>query len=324
MCVIIDKNMKKNQKNSFLIWLYDAVKYIFYGWFIPLLFVFKNRPNHKTKYYFSLCAIFKNESRYFREWIEYHRMLGVEHLYLYNNFSTDDYAIVLKPYIDEGYVTLTDWPYELSQISAYQHCYENYRDETFWLMFLDLDEFICPIYKTNIKDWIKSYEKYPSVLMYWLMFGTNGIVKEDSNKLVIEQYTNSWASVRNESKQVLNTSYTPVKVYHHVIWCWMTVFGIKIKVPSVNERRKFIYNHGKEKCPLNGTIQINHYWSKSLSEYVRKIEKGDVFSKSNDEIRKDMSFFYWHENKNVAENKVIFRFIAELKMRMLGIEILFK
>lgn len=316
--------MKKNQKNSFLIWLYDAVKYIFYGWFIPLLFVFKNRPNHKTKYYFSLCAIFKNESRYFREWIEYHRMLGVEHLYLYNNFSTDDYAIVLKPYIDEGYVTLTDWPYELSQISAYQHCYENYRDETFWLMFLDLDEFICPIYKTNIKDWIKSYEKYPSVLMYWLMFGTNGIVKEDSNKLVIEQYTNSWASVRNESKQVLNTSYTPVKVYHHVIWCWMTVFGIKIKVPSVNERRKFIYNHGKEKCPLNGTIQINHYWSKSLSEYVRKIEKGDVFSKSNDEIRKDMSFFYWHENKNVAENKVIFRFIAELKMRMLGIEILFK
>lgn len=316
--------MEKIKKIVFLIWLYDAVKYIFYGWFIPLLFVFKTRPNHKTKYYFSLCAIFKNESRYFKEWIEYHRMLGVEHLYLYNNFSTDDYAIVLKPYIDEGYVTLTDWPYELSQISAYQHCYENYRDETFWLMFLDLDEFICPVYKTNIKDWIKSYEKYPSVLMYWLMFGTNGIVKEDSNKLVIEQYTNSWASVRNESKQVLNTSYTPVKVYHHVIWCWMTVFGIKIKVPSVNERRKFIYNHGKEKCPLNGTIQINHCWSKSLSEYVRKIEKGDVFSKRNDEIRKDMSFFYWHENKNVAENKVIFRFIAELKMRMFGIEILFK
>lgn len=305
-------------------WLYERFKAIFYVSFVPLLFVFKTRPTRKTKYYFSLCAIFKNEGRYFKEWIEYHRMLGVDHIYLYNNFSIDDYATVLQPYVDEGYVTLTDWPYELSQIPAYQHCYEHFKDETYWLMFLDLDEFICPIYATNIKDWVKLYEKYPSVLMYWLMFGTNGIVNDDPNKLVIEQYTNSWASVRNESKQVMNTHFTPDKIYHHVIWCWIKVLGIKLRVPSINENRKFVYNHGKEKCPKHGTIQINHYWSKSLSEYVRKIDKGDMFSKKNDELRKDMSFFYWHEYQNVAENKVIFRFLAELKMRMYGIKMMFK
>lgn len=305
-------------------WVYEKVKSVYYGCFMPFLFVFKIRPTHNTKYYFSLCAIFKNEGRYFKEWIEYHRMLGVDHIYLYNNFSTDDYVTVLKPYVDEGYVTLTDWPYELSQIPAYQHCYEHFKDETFWLMFLDLDEFICPIYKTNIKDWIKPYEKYPSVLMYWLMFGTNGIINDDPNKLVIEQYTNSWASVRNESKQVLNTSYMPVEIYHHIIWCWVKVLGLKLRVPSINEKCKFVYNHGKEKCPKHGTIQINHYWSKSLSEYVRKIDKGDMFSKKNDELRKDMSFFYWHESQNVAENKVIFRFLAELKMRMYGIKMMFK
>ena len=302
----------------------EKLKCFFYICLLPLLFILKKQPCRKTKYYFSLCAIFKNEGRYFREWIEFHRMLGVDHIYLYNNFSTDDYLTVLKPYIDEEYVTLTDWPYELSQIPAYQHCYKHFKDETFWLMFLDLDEFICPIYETNIKKWIKSYEKYPSVLLYWLMFGTNGIVNDDADKLVIEQYTNSWASVRNESKQVLNTYYTPDRIYHHVIWCWIKVLGAKIKVPSINEHRKFIYNHGKEKCPKHGTIQINHYWSKSLSEYVRKIDKGDMFSKKNDELRKDMSFFYWHEYQNVAENKVIFRFLADLKMRMYGIKMIFK
>lgn len=189
-------------------WFYEKLKAIFYGSFLPFVFGLKNIQVRKTKYYFSLCAIFKNEAPYFKEWIEYHRMLGVDHIYLYNNFSTDDYMDILSPYIEEGYVTLTDWPYEMSQIPAYEHCYEHFRSETFWLMFLDLDEFICPIYKTNIKEWIKPFEKYPSVLMYWLMFGTNGIVKADPNKLVIEQYTNSWASVRNESKQVLNTSFS--------------------------------------------------------------------------------------------------------------------
>ena len=304
--------------------LIDIAYFIITNTIVRLSLLFRTMPENGKKYYFSLCAIFKNEAPYFKEWIEYHRMLGVDHIYLYNNFSTDDYIEVLSPYIEEDYVTLIDWPYEMSQIPAYEHCYEHYRKETFWMMFLDLDEFICPIYKTNIKYWIKPFEKYPSVLIYWLMFGTNGITVPDPNKLVIEQYTNSWASVRNESKQVLNTSFEPVKMYHHHIWCWVKIFGVKLKVPSINEKGKFIFHHGKEKCPKNGTIQIHHYWSKSLSEYVKKIDKGDMFDKAHDAIRKDMSFFFWHEHQNVAENKVIFRFLAELKMRMYDIKMIFK
>ena len=70
---------------------------------------------------------------------------------------------------------------------------------------------------------------------------------------------------------------------------------------------------------------LNKYLTQyCLSEYVRKIDKGDMFSKKNDEIQKDLSFFYWHEYQNVTENKVIFRFLAELKMRMYGIKIMFK
>lgn len=292
--------------------------------FFKLLFIFVRGSHNKKKYYFSLCAIFKNEGKYLKEWIEYHRMLGIEHIYLYNNFSDDNYKDVLQSYIQNGFVTLLNWPYEKAQIAAYEHCYKNFKDETFWLMFLDLDEFICPIYKTSIRDWVKSYEKYPSVLIYWLMFGTNGIVNSDPNKLVIEQYTNSWASVRNESKIILNTSFEPVKMYHHIIYCWFKLGSFKFKIPSINENGKFIFNHGHEKCPQNGTIQINHYWSKSLNEYIKKINKGDMFSTQNDEIRKNLSFFYWHEHQNISENKVIFRFLAELKIRLYGINMIFK
>lgn len=292
--------------------------------FFPLVIRFNRLDNKKKKYYFSICAIFKDEARYMKEWIEYHRILGVDHIFLYNNFSSDNYLNIIQQYIDEGFVTLIEWPYKLAQMSAYQHCYNNFRNETFWLMFIDLDEFICPLYETDIKKWIKKYEKYPSVIMYWLMFGTNGITEYNPDKLVIEQYTCSWNGIRNVGKIALNTRFRPVKMYHHYIYCWVKFLGVKLKVPSVNERCHFVFNYNIHKIPSKNTIQINHYWSKCLSEYVRKIDKGDMFSETNDELRKQMSFFFWHEYHNVAENKVIFRFLIKLKMRMNGIVVKFR
>ena len=44
-----------------------------------------DRAFSEKKYKLSICAIFKNEANYLKEWIEYHRMVGVEHFYLYNS-----------------------------------------------------------------------------------------------------------------------------------------------------------------------------------------------------------------------------------------------
>ena len=50
-------------------------------------------------YNLAVAAIFKDEAPYLREWLDYHLLAGVEHFYLYNNDSTDDYAEMLKPYV---------------------------------------------------------------------------------------------------------------------------------------------------------------------------------------------------------------------------------
>ena len=62
------------------------------------------------KYQLSVCSLFKNESRYLREWLEYHRLIGVDHFYLYDNASTDRSVQILQPYIRAGLVTLVHWP----------------------------------------------------------------------------------------------------------------------------------------------------------------------------------------------------------------------
>lgn len=270
------------------------------------------------KYYISICAIFKNEGHNLKEWIEYHKLIGIDHIYLYNNFSDDNYLEILSPYIEDGFVTLEEWPYIHSQMEAYEDCFSKHRNETFWLAFIDLDEFICPKYKYNIKDWIKDYEGYPAVTMYWQMFGTCGKMKPDYSKLVIEQYTTSWEKLYGIGKYILcaDERFAPTKIWCHHIFVAYKVCGLKIKLPMINEKKRFIFFPAQYKFPNKNTIQLNHYFSKSYAEYTIKVSKGSAATKTNNSIRKKKEFFLKHEMNNISENRVIFKYLTLLKEQM--------
>lgn len=135
-------------------------------------------------YKISVCAIFKNEGPYLKEWIDYHLGIGIDHFYLYNNDSTDDFLSVLDPYIKKGIVHVIPWPNLWKEIYfgfacqpfAYQHCIENRREETEWFCFIDLDEFIVPMKEYNLKKCLqKHYAKAEAIWMHWRCFGTSFI-----------------------------------------------------------------------------------------------------------------------------------------------------
>ena len=64
---------------------------VLYDWFYKLLFFLFAKKAESRKYEISICAIFKNEAPFLKEWLEFHLMLGIDHFYLYNNNSEDDY-----------------------------------------------------------------------------------------------------------------------------------------------------------------------------------------------------------------------------------------
>ena len=39
--------------------------------------------------YLSIWALYQDEAPYMREWIEFHRLMGVEHFFLYDHDSAD-------------------------------------------------------------------------------------------------------------------------------------------------------------------------------------------------------------------------------------------
>ena len=49
---------------------------------------------------------FKNEAPYLREWIEFNHIVGVDHFFLYNNNSEDNYEEIIEPYVKKWYRNL--------------------------------------------------------------------------------------------------------------------------------------------------------------------------------------------------------------------------
>lgn len=286
--------------------------------FYKLLFLIPHHSKPK-KYTLSICAIFKNEAPYMEEWIEYYILMGVDHFYLYDNNSDDNYLEILKPYIDQGIVTFQHWPDIPGQISAYRHWYEYYRHETNWCTFIDLDEFLCPICDDNLKDWLKKHQKYPTYAVYWRTFGTSGRLVPDKSKLVIEQYTTCWDKLATGTKLFYNTDYD-IELFFTSMMHKLNVKYLGFSIPPINQFGFFINRweiHRHHNRPID--IQCNHYWSKSYDEYLEKHKRGDAVWEGGKSLR-TQKMFLRHEHFNRGVNIAIHRFLVELKLRIYGNE----
>lgn len=265
-----------------------------------VLFSGKQPPK---KHFLSVCAIFKNEGRFLREWLNYYLLAGVDHFYLYNNFSDDDYAAVLKPYVDKGLVTLIDWAVPFGQMPAYLDCVEKYSAESNWIAFFDLDEFAVPVGTTDLKTVLKRYNKFPSVSFYWKMFASNGIVKDDFEKPVTEQFTLCWDI--NSYKSVLNTKFSK----------WISK---RSRSPHFFRFRFFnrvcpknpAYYAGLRNTQIRPDVQLNHYYSKSYDYFCNKKQIG---RRLDDKQKLSLDMFFNNEHRAVDADYQIFRYMIELK-----------
>lgn len=265
-----------------------------------------------------------------KEWIEYHRIIGVDHFYLYNNFSSDNYLEILQPYIKKGIVTLTEWPVAPpSQVPAYNHFKDNFWSETNWVAFIDLDEYICPKYADTIQEWIAPFKNYPSLVVYWKQFGSSGQLVHDHSRLITEQYTIAWSKYYDYGKPFFNTEFDVhsfSRLHIHELPARINCFGYSLKLPPINEFRKFVHfrtnRTGWFTTSNDFTIQINHYVTKSYEEFfVNKRKRGTAVSTGKVAAHIRSSYAYNFAQSFATEaDYTIQRFMVRLKLRMRGIE----
>ena len=245
-------------------------------------------------YDLAVVAIFKDEGRYLKEWLDYHLLAGVKHFYLYNNDSTDNYAEVLAPYVEKKLVTLINFPGKAMQIPAYIDALQRFRFFCRYMAFIDLDEFIFP--KTNrsiveVTDEILSHDsKAQALAVSWHMFGSNNLETADYSRGVLERFTrrapDKWETFFESEKNVSRAGNMYVKLIANPRSVKM-LLGSHVGIHfgenySVNERGEKIVSYANESM-CTDKITLNHYSIKSREEFFNKTRRG-IADKLEDEL----------------------------------------
>jgi hypothetical protein len=277
-----------------------------------ILSLFPLKGVASLKYELSICAIFQNEAKYLPEWIEYHRLVGVQHFYLYNNNSQDNYKEVLDPYIKKKIVELIDWPSpELEdwtpyQKGAYNHCINKNKERTRWLALIDIDEFIVPVKVDNLQTLLKNYAGAGGLQIFWQFFGTSGISKISDNQTLIE-------SLIMKAPKDFKANYNFKTIVQPKV-----VSNYKVHGGDYHEPWYGIFPHKKRggaNQPIHiDIVRIHHYWTRDEDYFLnQKIPRRERYEKAPYTAERIEQIY---ADFNQVEDKTILKFVPALRKRL--------
>lgn len=218
-----------------------------------------------------ICAILKDEYFYLKEWIDWHLSLGIEHIYLYEDYNSISHAPIVSEYdnvhlyyvkdILESYYkdTILDKHNAWKQYYIYEYFYNSYRNKYEWIMFIDIDEFLI-LKDVKLFDLLDTYNDECAILLKWVMFGANGHITKPVGS-IMKNYTKivpKTFQLNHDCKSIVNC-----KLNLNLNWyrfCHSILGGI--------------YPKSKQGVI---TAYINHYFTKSWEEWkYRMLKRGDL------------------------------------------------
>lgn len=250
------------------------------------------------KVYLSVACIVKNEGPYIQEWIEFHRAVGVDRIFVFDNESQDNTRQILQPYIEDGFVKYIYFPGKTVQLHAYNLACKLCRRTSRWLALIDADEFLMPVQEETLPRVLQSYELYAGLGVNWVVYGPSGHEKKPDG-YVIGNYRLTFADRNHEMNCRIKSVVQPKQVLavmspHH---CWYKrgAFAVdETANPIIGEA--IFTGSGSMTCTMenhSSVIRINHYWTKSKEELRKKCSRGYADGNQNpvyDTILKRLDF----------------------------------
>ena len=266
--------------------------------------------------YLAVCTIYRDDAEYLREWIEFHRLVGVERFLLYNNQSSDSHRRILEPYAAQGLVSVEDWPHRLypavgqpsGGVQAFTDCVWRYRDTSRWIAFIDVDEFLFSPSNEPLTSVLRDFEAHPGVVVSRYEYGPSGHA-EKPDGLVIESYLERIAAAPER----------PV-LYKSVVQPARTIGCIDF--------HRFLYRDGAavnehgwavgtgtlpERSPATAArLRINHYGTRSLEEMQAKDDLWEASGRG----RPKQLFWERHRGGRAVHDDSISAYVPELRRRL--------
>lgn len=252
--------------------------------------------NADTPYYLSLCCIIKDEDEAIEEWVAFHLSVGVDYIIVVDNGPSRSLPDILAPYRQTGAVELFTFTARGEQQQrAYERVIKKMAGKTRWLGFIDVDEFLFPVAADSLPEVLHGFEDVAGVSVNWVSYGSNGHDKQPDG-FVIDNFTDRgeldhvfpWPRLRQKHLPESDPeAYLPMNTHVKTILDPARVKNFRTAhhfsfLPGyicVTENREPISEPVSKRVSVE-KLRINHYWSKSLADIHRKVDKGRVASDS--------------------------------------------
>jgi hypothetical protein len=228
-----------------------------------------------------LCTLGKKENKYIREYVEHYKKYGVDKIFLYDNNDIDGerFEEVINDYIKENFVELINWRgIPKAEIKILNLCYQNNFNIFDWLIFYEIDEFIFLKNYYSIKTFLgqKKFNKCKSIQLNW-------VHRSDNNKMFYENKPLSFR-FRERGINVKKNKFNKLAFIKTIIRGHMNNIAITLlhrltlKIRGCDGFGNLIKLKGIRAInPDYENYYINHYYGKSVEEFVEKLKRGDVY-----------------------------------------------
>ena len=225
-----------------------------------------------------ICSFIKDELEYLEEFITYHLGIGIDHIFLFEDYNSLSHKPITDKYSDkvtlQNIQSLIPKPKLLSLSTKEQHrqrqpeylhhglSYIQSKNVYDWCLVIDTDEYLT-LNKTDITEVLNNYAKYEAVKILWQNYNANGYVyKPDYNKKNIQETYTQPCGFTNFDKR----SGGIVKLLFN-----LKLFKLDhiINVHCVHSDCKILEKTDE--------LYLRHYITKSWEEFVWKLKIRGMF-----------------------------------------------
>lgn len=269
-----------------------------------------------------LCAIAKNENLYIRDWVDYHRRKGFDHIVVADNNDPGDDSLIItmNDYIIDGYVTYRDCRGKVAhQNEFYAEAYSEMRGSFDWIAFWDVDEFLDGVDDIGAFLSSKAFAKCNLVYLNWKCYGDSGKVAYEPLP-VYERFTEPYP------RDIEDPTWRSHRINSHVKTIARTCGkGIKFSVPH-NGRlvgaRSAAVNAAGRKCDETKPWQeicwegawLNHYCTLTIEEFFsRRMDRGRATTSKRRTPQELVDQFFVYNKNTKAKMEVLSRYFSNIK-----------
>ena len=256
-------------------------------------------------YTLSIVLIAKDEESYLEEFIAYHYLLGVEHFYIYDNESKTPIREVLQNYAD--ICTIIEYPGTAAQYPAYTHFCKTFGSQTAWAAFIDTDEFIVLKNHKSVIDFINDYKSADAIGLNCVYF-VDSYHETKPECLVIDNFTLCQPGQNNHIKTIAKPGSIESFGNAHFITLKPGSIYTDVKRNRINGP----FNDNE----VTDIAQINHYFSKSKEECIKRYSRKRADTGTVHEITEE-TLESWRNSLNQREDLFIKNKYAEAVKEMI-------